>query len=212
MRLRNLKNKNELIEGCEYLIDNPSLLKNGWQQEFGNNNPIHLEIGMGKGGYLLGMAKKYPNINFIGVEKYTGVLARAINKINKEKLKNVRVINIDAKNLGDVFNKEIDILYLNFSDPWPKKRHAKRRLTSEDFLSVYDNIFKNKKTIIQKTDNVGLFESSIVSLSTYGYKICDISLDLANTDIENIMTEYEEKFTNLNVNINYLKAIKEDDI
>ena len=208
MRLRNIKNKDELILNCEYLINKPESYKNNWNKEFGNNNPIHLEIGMGKGNFLLGMAKKYPNINFIGVERYTGVLARAINKINKEEIKNIRVINIDAIKLGDVFAKEIDTIYLNFSDPWPKKRHAKRRLTSEDFLRVYDLIFKGDNLIIQKTDNVGLFESSIVSLSMYGYKIEDISLDLANTDKENIMTEYEEKFTNLGVKINYLYATK----
>ncbi|MBQ6686911.1 MAG: tRNA (guanosine(46)-N7)-methyltransferase TrmB [Bacilli bacterium] len=208
MRLRNIKNKNELIENCEYLIEDASILKNNWQEEFGNNNPIHLEIGMGKGSFLLGMAKKYPNINFIGVERYTGVLARAINKINKEEITNLRVINIDAIKLNEVFDHEIDTIYLNFSDPWPKKRHAKRRLTSEDFLRVYDNLFKGDNLIIQKTDNVGLFESSIVSLSTYGYKIEDISLDLANTDKENVMTEYEEKFVNLGVKINYLYATK----
>ena len=208
MRLRNIKNKDVLIEECEYLINNPKELKNNWNKEFGNNNPIHLEIGMGKGQFLLNMAKKYPNINFIGVERYTGVLARAINKINKEDIKNIRVINIDAIKLAEVFDKEIDTLYLNFSDPWPKKRHAKRRLTSDDFLKVYDCIFKNDNLIIQKTDNTGLFESSIISLSTYGYKIEDISLDLASTDKENVMTEYEEKFTNLGIKINYLYATK----
>ncbi len=208
MRLRNIKNKNELIENCEYLITKPEDLKNNWHKEFGNSNPIHLEIGMGKGAFLLGMAKKYPDINFVGVERYTGVLARAINKINQEKIKNIRVINIDAKNLNEVFDQEIETIYLNFSDPWPKKRHAKRRLTSEDFLRVYDPLFKGDNLIIQKTDNIGLFESSIVSLSTYGYKIEDISLDLASTDRENVMTEYEEKFVSLGVKINYLYAIK----
>lgn len=208
MRLRNIKNKDELILDCKYLINNPEELKGDWQKEFGNDLPIHLEIGMGKGQFLLNMAKKYPDINFIGVERYTGVLARAINKINKEEITNIRVINIDAIKLDNVFDHEIDTLYLNFSDPWPKKRHAKRRLTSEDFLKVYDHIFKNDNLIIQKTDNVGLFESSIVSLSTYGYKIEDISLDLASTDKENVMTEYEEKFTNMGTKINYLYAIK----
>lgn len=209
MRLRNIKNKNELIDNCKYLINNPEGLKNNWNKEFGNNNPIHLEIGMGKGKYLLEMAMKYPNINFVGVERYTGVLARAINKINQEEIKNIRVINIDAIKLNAVFDNEIDVIYLNFSDPWPKKRHAKRRLTSEDFLRVYDEIFKGSNLIIQKTDNVGLFESSIVSLSTYGYKIEEISLDLASTDKDNVMTEYEEKFTTQGIKINYLYATKE---
>lgn len=208
MRLRNIKNKDELIANCEYLIDLPESLINKWQEEFGNKNPIHLEIGMGKGNFLIGMAKKYPNINFIGVERYTGVLARAINKINQEEIKNIRVINIDAIKLDEVFNHEIDTIYLNFSDPWPKKRHAKRRLTSDDFLCVYDELFKGDNVIIQKTDNVGLFESSIVSLSAYGYQIEDISLDLASTDKENVMTEYEAKFVSEGVKINYLYATK----
>ena len=163
---------------------------------------------MGSHNFLLGMAKKYPNINFVGVERYTGVLSRAINKINKEEIKNIRVINIDAIKLGEVFNHEISTIYLNFSDPWPKKRHAKRRLTSEEFLRVYDDLFVSDNLIIQKTDNVGLFESSIVSLSTYGYILEDVSLDLASTDKENIMTEYEEKFTSLGTKINYLYATK----
>ena len=208
MRLRNIKNKDLIIENCEFLINKPSENKGAWQSVFGNSNPIHLEIGMGKGAFLLGMAKKYPNINFVGVERYTGVLARAIAKITKEEIPNLRVINIDAIKLGEVFDHEIDTIYLNFSDPWPKKRHAKRRLTSEDFLRVYDDVFKSKNIIIQKTDNVGLFESSIVSLSMYGYKIEDISLDLANTDKENVMTEYEEKFTKMGIKINYLYATR----
>ena len=208
MRLRNIKNKNELIENCEYLINDPESLKNNWHQEFGNKNKIHLEIGMGKGNFLLNMAKKYPDVNFVGVERYTGVLARAINKINQEEIKNIRVINIDAIKLNEVFNHEVDTIYLNFSDPWPKKRHAKRRLTSEDFLRVYDDIFAGDNLIIQKTDNVGLFESSIVSLSMNGYKIEDISLDLSNTDIDNVMTEYEEKFVSQGIKINYLYATK----
>jgi len=208
VRLRNIKNKNELIENCEYLINDPESLKNNWHQEFGNKNKIHLEIGMGKGNFLLNMAKKYPDVNFVGVERYTGVLARAINKINQEEIKNIRVINIDAIKLNEVFNHEVDTIYLNFSDPWPKKRHAKRRLTSEDFLRVYDDIFAGDNLIIQKTDNVGLFESSIVSLSMNGYKIEDISLDLSNTDIDNVMTEYEEKFVSQGIKINYLYATK----
>lgn len=208
MRLRNIKNKDLIIEECVFLEKTPFDNKGNWASVFGNNNPIHLEIGMGKGKFLLNMAKKYPNINFVGVEKYTGVLARAIAKITKEELPNLRVVNIDAIELNKVFANEIDTIYLNFSDPWPKKRHAKRRLTSEDFLKVYDEIFKHQNIIIQKTDNVGLFESSVVSLSLYGYKIEDISLDLNNRDIDNVLTEYEEKFTSMGIKINYLYATK----
>ena len=209
MRLRNIKNKDLIIEECCFLEKEPFNKKGKWKGEFNNNNPIHLEIGMGKGKFLLEMAKKNPDINFIGVERYTGVLARAIAKITKEELPNLRVINIDAIKLNEVFDSEIDTIYLNFSDPWPKKRHAKRRLTSEDFLKVYDEIFKGKNIIIQKTDNIGLFESSLVSLSMYGYKLEEVLLDLANTDKENVMTEYEEKFTNMGIRINYLYATKE---
>ena len=163
---------------------------------------------MGKGNFIIDMAKKNPNINFIGIERYESVLCRAIEKLEMEQLDNVKIICIDALGLGDIFAGDIDTIYLNFSDPWPKKRHAKRRLTSHVFLPIYDNVFKDEKIIIQKTDNVGLFESSIVSLSTYGYVIEDISLDLASTDKENSLTEYEAKFMSQGIKINYLKARK----
>jgi len=143
----------------------------------------------------------------IGIEKYSGVIARAIKKY-PDKLDNLRIINMDAKNLTDVFNREIETIYLNFSDPWPKKRHASRRLTSAYFLEIYDNVFKSAKRIVQKTDNLILFQSSLVSLSQYGYTFLDVNLDLANSDIPNILTEYEAKFIKDGVKINYLEAIK----
>lgn len=207
MRLRNLKDKDILVENCDYLIKDGSLLKGKWQEEFGNNNDIHIEIGMGKGDYIYHMALKYPNINFIGIEKYSGVIARAIKKY-PNKLANLRIINIDALNLNDVFYKEVETIYLNFSDPWPKKRHASRRLSSEVFLKIYDDVFKNKKRIVMKTDNLILFQSSLVSLSEYGYILRDVNLDLASSEIENIPTEYEIKFMKLGVKINYLVAEK----
>lgn len=207
MRLRNLKDKDVLVETCDYLIKDYYSLKGKWLEEFGNNNPIQIEIGMGKGDYIYHMALKYPNINFIGIEKYSGVIARAIKKYPK-KLENLRIINMDALKLEDAFNKEIETIYLNFSDPWPKKRHASRRLTSEVFLKIYDDVFKDKKRIVMKTDNLILFASSLVSLSEYGYVLKDVNLDLANSDIENIPTEYETKFMNLGVKINYLVAEK----
>ena len=142
------------------------------------------------------------------VEKYDSIVCRALEKAELEEISNLKIMCIDAMELTEVFDKEISTIYLNFSDPWPKKRHAKRRLTSHLFLPIYDKIFKNENIIIQKTDNVGLFESSIVSLSTYGYVIEDISLDLGSTDKENSYTEYEVKFMSLGVRINYLKAIK----
>ena len=208
MRIRNLKNTQEIVENTTYLLNNPKEYKGKFNKLFNNDNPIHLEIGMGKGNFIINMAKKYPNINFIGLELYTNVIARAIKKLNEEDIPNLKLININALELNDIFDKEISCIYLNFSDPWPKKRNAKRRLTSEVFLKVYDNIFKGDKIIIQKTDNIGLFESSIVSLSNYGYIIEEISLDLHSTDIDNVETEYEHKFASQGIKINYLKKRK----
>ena len=210
MRIRNLKNTDELVSNSKYLINNPFDYKGKWQELFNNNNPIYLEIGMGKGNFIIDMAIKNPNINFIGLEKYTSVIVRAIKKLNGVELSNLILINIDALNINDVFDKEIDLIYLNFSDPWPKKRNAKRRLTSISFLKLYDSIFKSKKEIKLKTDNQLLFESSILSLNLYGYKIVDISLDLWSTDKVYSETEYEHKFKELGVNIKYLDALKDD--
>lgn len=209
MRIRNLKNTDEIIKKCKYLVNNPKQNKGNWNKIFKNNNPINIEIGMGKGNFIIDMAKNNPSINFIGIELYTNVLARAAKKLENIELNNLFLININASELNEIFEKEIDTIYLNFSDPWPKKRNAKRRLTSTYFLDIYDNLFKNKKHIYQKTDNQSLFESSIISLSTYGYKIEDISLDLWNTDKTYSMTEYEEKFKNLGVKILYLEATKD---
>lgn len=208
MRLRNVKNAKDIVENSEYVIQNPVEYKGRFNELFGNKNPIRLEIGMGKGNFILDMAKKNPKVNFIGVEKYQSIVCRAIEKAERSELSNVKFICVDAMELSNIFDKEIDIIYLNFSDPWPKKRHAKRRLTSHLFLPIYDQIFKGEKVIIQKTDNVGLFESSIVSLSTYGYVIEDISMDLASTGRENSLTEYEAKFMGLGIKINYLEARK----
>lgn len=208
MRLRNLKDTEYFLNNCDYLIKEYEQLKGNWNKEFNNDNPIHLEIGMGKGDYIVGMALKYPNINFIGVEKYSGVIARAIKKYPK-KLDNLRIINMDALNLEQAFLKEIEVIYLNFSDPWPKKRQARRRLTSDIFLNIYDNLFVGKKRIVMKTDNLVLFASSLVSLSNYGYILKDVNLDLANSEIPNVFTEYEAKFVAKGIKINYLVAEKD---
>ena len=208
MRLRNLKDTEYFLNNCDYLIKEYEQLKENWNKEFNNDNPIHLEIGMGKGDYIVGMALKYPNINFIGVEKYSGVIARAIKKYPK-KLDNLRIINMDALNLEQAFLKEIEVIYLNFSDPWPKKRQARRRLTSDIFLNIYDNLFVGKKRIVTKTDNLVLFASSLVSLSNYGYILKDVNLDLANSEIPNVLTEYEAKFVAKGIKINYLVAEKD---
>lgn len=208
MRLRNVKNAREIVDNSSFVVHEPKEFKGRYNEVFGNDNPIELEIGMGKGNFIIDKAIKNPNINFIGVERYESVLCRALEKLEDKQLPNVKIICIDAIELDEVFDNEISTIYLNFSDPWPKKRHAKRRLTSHVFLPVYDLIFKDEKVIVQKTDNVGLFESSIVSLSTYGYIIEEISLDLASTGMENSLTEYEAKFMSQGVKINYLKARK----
>ncbi len=210
MRLRNLKNKDELLNNCSYIVNNPEEYIGKWKSDvFKNNNPLHIEIGMGKGTFIKNMALNFPNINFIGIEKFDGVVARAINNINDNIPSNLRIIKVDACKLNDIFKNEIDTIYLNFSDPWPKKRQAKRRLTSSLFLDVYETLFTNNKTIIMKTDNIGLYAYSLVSLSEYGYTIKEASLDLhSEEDMFNIETEYEKKFSSMGVKINYFKAIK----
>lgn len=208
MRIRNLANASEIVSNSKYLIENPEVYRDKWQSVFKNSNPICLEVGTGKGNFIIDMAIKNPCVNFVGLEKYTSVIARALQKCEDLKLDNLVFINGDALNLDKWFNKEIDTIYLNFSDPWPKMRHAKRRLTSEIFLSLYDKIFKDTCKIVQKTDNSILFESSIISLSNYGYKIEDISLDLWSTDKIYSETEYEHKFRLQGDKIYYLRAVK----
>ena len=149
---------------------------------------------MGKGDFIINMAKKYPQINFIGIEKFDSVLVRALEKVEEE-IPNLRFIRMDATEIEEVFYKEIDTIYLNFSDPWPKNRHSDRRLTSEKFLKRYDNLFSSDKKIIMKTDNRKLFEFSIMTLTDYKYKIEEISLDMYSDDVkDNVPTEYERKF------------------
>lgn len=210
MRLRNIKGANEIIEDSKYVILNPEEKKGNWQKIFNNDNPINIEIGMGKGDFIIGMAKKNSNINFIGIEMYDSVIVKAVQKLEYEDIPNLKLIRMDATLIENVFDKEVNLIYLNFSDPWPKKRNAKRRLTHEKFLSRYDNIFKDEKVIYMKTDNVSLFEFSLESLSEYGYKLRNISLDLHKSDFEgNVMTEYEKKFSNMGIKINRLEAYKD---
>lgn len=209
MRLRNNKNAKGILEESKYVIKDPELNKGKWNKVFNNDNPIRIEIGCGKGNFIIENALTYPDINFIGIEMYDTVLMYAINKIEQD-IPNLRFIRMDARLIEDVFDKEIELVFLNFSDPWPKNRNAKRRLTHERFLARYDSIFKGEKTIFMKTDNVGLFEFSIESLSCYGYKLKNVSLDLVNSGYEgNIMTEYEKKFTDKGIKINRLEAYKE---
>lgn len=208
MRLRNVKNKDKILSTCKILIDDPKKLKGNWRKLFNNDNPLYIEIGMGKGDFIIGNALKYPEINFIGIEKYDSVLVRAIEKL-PENIDNLKLVRMDAKEIDEVFNQEIDRLYLNFSDPWPKDRHYKRRLTSEFFLDKYENIFNGKMEIHQKTDNRNLFEFSLMSLINKDYKLEDISLDLHNSGRKNIITsEYEKKFVTKGNTIYYLVAKK----
>lgn len=210
MRQRNVKNKEEIMANSSYLIINGEEYKNKWSKLFGNNNPIQIEIGTGKGNFIINKAINNPNINYVGIEKFDSIIARCLQKIPND-IPNLKILRLNALGIEDVFDKEVDTIYLNFSDPWPKKKWHKRRLTSNIFLEKYDKVFKGTPRIVQKTDNRDLFEYSIVSLSTYGYTIKDITFDLHNSHIEdNIMTEYEEKFSKKGNNIYYLEAVKEN--
>lgn len=196
MRLRNIKGAKETVLASAYVIQNPYSYCGKWNSCFSNNHPIHLEIGMGKGRFLIENAIRYPKVNFIGIEKYYSVLIKAVQQLESLNLPNLKIIPMDAKEIEQVFHQEIDTIYLNFSDPWPKNRHEKRRLTSSEFLKQYDAIFKTKKRIVMKTDNRKLFEYSLMSCTNYGYQLKQISLDLYEDLIENnIPTEYEIKFS-----------------
>lgn len=209
MRLKHVKNADKIVESGVYYIPNPKEKKGSWNSLFGNDNPIYIEIGMGKGDFIIGNALKYPDINFIGIEMYDSVMIRAVQKSNELEVNNLKLVKMDATFIEDVFDKEIDLIYLNFSDPWPKDRHAKRRLTSSRFLERYDKIFKGKKRIVMKTDNDDLFSFSLESLKSYGYEIEYATNDLYSEDVsDNIATEYEKKFVEKGVKINKLIASK----
>ena len=183
--------------------------KGNYNKLFKNDNNISVEIGMGKGDFIIGMAKLHPDINFIGIEMFDSVIVRAVQKLENENIPNLRLIRMDAKDINDVFDHEIDTIYLNFSDPWPKKRHAKRRLTSKEFLKRYDSVFKDEKKIFQKTDNEDLFAYSINSLSEYGYTLRNVTLNLHKEEVlDNVETEYEKRFKEKNVHICRLEAYK----
>ncbi len=208
MRLKNVKGAKEIIDSSPYIIKNPKEYKGKFKKLFQNSNEIHLEIGMGKGQFIIEMAKKYPNINFIGIEMFDSVIVRAVQKLEEMQIPNLKLIRFDATEINEIFDKEIDTIYLNFSDPWPKNRHEHRRLTSARFLKRYDSIFKGKKHIIQKTDNRKLFEFSIMEYTNYGYKIKNISLNLHEDDYENVETEYEKRFIELGCPIYMIEVNK----
>ncbi len=199
MRLRNNPNAYEILaQYTDYYINDKMQYKNKWSQLFQNEHPIFIEIGMGKGDFIIENALRYPEINFIGIEKYPSVLVKAVKKLDERKLDNLKIVNADANILNDIFAKdEIDRIYLNFSDPWPKRKHAKRRLTAPSFLEIYKNILKTKGEVILKTDNRILFEYSVISMNQFGMDFIDICLDLHNADgyEDNIESEYERKFS-----------------
>lgn len=202
MRLRNIAGSREVIAESKYTVKDPEQKKGLWKKEiFGDDNEIHIEIGMGKGRFIMDMAALHPDINYVGIEKYSSVLLRAIQKQEELQLPNVIFIRMDAEDITEVFDEsEVGKIYLNFSDPWPKDRHAKRRLPSREFLKRYDKILKKDGVVEFKTDNEGLFTFARDEVEPAGWNIDAITYDLHNDEVMNegnVMTEYEEKFSSL---------------
>lgn len=199
MRLRNISGARDIIAKSPLVVHEPENLKGRWQERFGNAHPIQIEIGMGKGKFIYGLASKNPGINYIGIEKYSSVLLRALQKMEKEPLPNLLFIRMDAEEIGEVFEEEeVERIYLNFSDPWPKDRHAKRRLPSREFLERYDKILKKDGVLEFKTDNRALFEFALGELPAAGWEALQVTFDLHHEEEmmrDNVMTEYEEKFS-----------------
>ena len=200
MRLRNIKGSKEVIAASSYVVQNPEDYKGKWSELFHNNHPLHIEIGMGKGQFIHTLASENPNINYIGIEMYSSVLYRALEKQTAEEKTNLYFLRFDAKYLADIFAEhEVDRIYLNFSDPWPKDRHAKRRLTSEGFLNLYNTILSADGYIQFKTDNRDLFDFSVETAENSPiWNIKELTYDLHHSEFleGNIMTEYEERFVN----------------
>ncbi len=208
MRYNVVKDANKIINNSNYLIKNPQDNKGKWSILFGNNNPICLELGMGRGSFIIEMAKKHPNVNYIGLELDKSQTATAINNIKNQKINNLKMICADAKDIVNFFGKEIDTIYLTFSEPWPKKQDEKKRFTNESYLKLYDRIFKKNKHIILKTDNKILFASALESLSAYWYVFDKVSLDLHNDErnIENVLTDFEKQYFKEHRKIYYFEA------
>ena len=196
--LRNVPGARETIIENQFSIQEPEQKKGKWAEVFGNDHPIHIEVGMGKGQFIIEMAKRNPEINYIGIEKYSSVLVRAVEKLEDFEQNNLRLIRMDAENIEEVFDKdEVDRIYLNFSDPWPKDRHAKRRLTSTRFLKRYNNILTPEGRVMFKTDNKDLFDFSLEQVEEAGWILENHTYDLHHSEYNegNVMTEYEEKFS-----------------
>lgn len=216
MRLRNIPGADDVIERHPIVVKQEKDYKGKWKEVFGNTNPIHIEIGMGKGQFLLTLAKRNPHINYVGIERYSSVLLRATEKFDTEEfceLKNVRFICMDAMELPEVFESgEIGKIYLNFSDPWPKARHARRRLTSIQFLAQYEKVLVRGGNVEFKTDNRLLFEFSLEQVEEAGWTLLGHTFDLhhdAKMNEGNVMTEYEEKFSGMGNPIHKLIATRQ---
>lgn len=210
MRLRNVPDAQDRLERCANFIQSPEEYKGEWNNFFSNNNPIYLEIGSGKGNFITTLARNNPQINYIALERYPTVLIQLIRKVPEDGYKNLAVMNVDAEKLEEFFEVgEVDKLYLNFSDPWPKKRHAKRRLTSPNFLNIYKKVLGPGSSIEFKTDNREFFDYSVEEFKNQGYTLTKLTYDLYNSDMVegNVPTEYEEKFHALGTPINKLIAI-----
>lgn len=208
MRYNVVKEASTIIENSEYLIKNPENYKGKWNTLFNNNNPICLELGMGRGSFIINMAKLHPNINYIGLELDRSQTATAIKNIGGQKINNLKLICSDAKNITEYFGKEISTIYLTFSEPWPKRQDETKRFTHINYLKLYDRIFKKNKHIILKTDNKILFASALESLSEYWYVFDKVSMDLHNDErkIENVMTDFEKQYFKEHRQIYYLDA------
>ena len=201
MRLRNISGARDAIAESPLVIHEPEKLKGKWRERFGNNRPIRIEIGMGKGKFIHELAEKNPKVNYIGIEKYSSVLLRALQKMEAFPVPNLLFLRMDAENITEVFDTgEVERIYLNFSDPWPKDRHAKRRLPSAEFLKRYDRILEKDGVLEFKTDNKGLFDFALEEVPAAGWEALKISFDLHRDEEmgrDNVMTEYEENFSAL---------------
>ncbi len=208
MRYNVVKNASSILDTSDILIKNPENYKGKWKEVFKNNNPICLELGMGRGAFIVQMAKAHPNINYIGLELDRSQTATAISNV-KGKIDNLKFICADAKDIVNYFNKEIKTIYLTFSEPWPKKGDEKKRFTHENYLRVYDRVFRKQKHIILKTDNKILFQSALESMSNYWYVFKKVSLDLHNDErnIENYMTDFEKQYYKEHRQIYYVEAV-----
>ena len=196
MEYNKVKDAKIILNDSNYVVKNYKSYKNKWNDLFHNNNPINLELGMGRGDFIINMALKYPNINFIGLELNESQTATAASRLTDKNIKNLKLICCDAKEIVDIFGKEIDTIYLTFSEPWPKAHDESKRFTHISYLKLYDRIFKKHKHIILKTDNKGFFAYSLETLSQYWYEFNRVSLDLHNEEnpINNIMTDFEKQY------------------